>query len=156
MRRVLLAFVLSVPLVLGLATRPVGAAGERAAGRFAQFVGSWSHHGFTLEVTSAGTAYAVYRLYAWCGAQQHAGCDRLIGQQMYAGGLWAAYLQKPTGTSVSGVIGASADTSLDGTAIRLVRSPHDLLLLTWGTSKHRMQLTLCGPQALASTHACGA
>lgn len=156
MHRVLIALVLSIPLALGLSPRHAGATYNRAGGRYASFVGSWTGHGFRLEVTAGGTAFAVYRTYAWCGTQQHSGCDRLIGNQLYAGGLWAASLQTPKGASVSGVIGASADTSLDGTAVRLVRAPRDLLLLTWGATGHRINMTLCGPQALPSTRACGA
>ncbi len=155
MHRVLSALVLSVPLALGLAPRPAAATHGRAA-TYAPFVGTWTHHGFTLEVTAAGTAYAVYRTYAWCSAQQHAGCDRAIGNQIYAGGLWAAYLKTPAGSSVTGTIGASADTSLDGTSVRLERAPHDLLHLTWGASRHRMRETLCGPQVPPSMHPCGA
>src|SRR5947209_4248172 len=156
MHRVLSALVLSIPLTLGLAVSPAGATQGRAGASYASFVGSWNHHGFSLDVTAAGTAFAVYRTYVWCSAQQRAGCDRIVGNQIYAGGLWAAYLQPPRGTSAGGVIGASADTSLDGTAVRLVRAPHDLLLLTWGPNGHRVQETLCGPQALSSQHVCGA
>jgi hypothetical protein len=155
MYRVLSALVLSVPLVFGLAVRPAAATHERG-GPYAPFVGTWELHGFSLEVTAGGTAYAVYRTYAWCGAQQRAGCDRMMGNHIYAGGLWAAYLKTPAGQSVGGVIGASADASLDGTAIRLVRAPHDVLLLTWGASGHRMQDTLCGPHVPPSLHLCGA
>jgi hypothetical protein len=155
MHRVLSALVLSVPLALGLTVGPAAATDDRAA-PYAPFVGSWHMHGFSLEVTAGGTAYAVYRTYDWCGAGQRSGCDRVVGNRIYAGGLWAAYLQKPAGASVAGVIGASADTTLDGTAVRLVRAPHDTLLLTWGTSGHRMQNTLCGPQAPPSLHMCGA
>ena len=156
MHRALIALVLSIPLALGLSIRPTEASQGQVGGPYAPFVGSWSGHSFRLEVSAGGTAFAVYRTYAWCGAQQHAGCDRLIGNQLYAGGLWAASLQTPKGTSVGGVIGASADTSLDGTTVRLVRAPRDLLLLTWGATGHRINMTLCGPQALPSTRACGA
>lgn len=158
MHRMLIALVLSIPLALGLSIRPAGATHDWVGGHYdyAPFVGRWIHHGFSLEVTAGGTAFAVYRLYTNCGARQRAGCDRLIGNQIYAGGLWAASLRAPTGTRVSGVIGASADTSLDGTSIRLVRAPHDLLLLTGGVAGQRTQTTLCGPQALSSTNLCGA
>lgn len=156
MHRVLSALILSVSLALGLSIRHAGATPDRAGGRYAPFAGTWTGHGFRLEVSATGTAYAIYRTYVWCGAGQHAGCDRLVGNQLYAGGLWAASLHTPAGTSVSGVIAASADASLDGTPVRLVRAPHDLLQLTWGVPGHRIQMPLCGPHALASTRACGA
>ncbi len=156
MRRVLIALVLSGLLALGLSLPHAGATHDEAGGDDAPFVGRWSHHGFSLEVTADGTAFAVYRTYVWCGTPRQAGCDRLSGNHLYAGGLWAAFLHPSTGPRVSGVIGASADTSLDGTAVRLVRVPHDLLRLTWGATEHQIHLTLCGPQALASTTACGA
>ncbi len=156
MRRVLIALVLSTSLALGLSLPPAEAIHDGAGGGYAPFVGRWSHHGFSLEVTAAGTAFAVYRTYAWCSAQQHAGCDRLRGTHLYPGGLWAASLQPPNGPLVSGIIGASADTSLDGTAVRLVRAPHDVLQVTWGAIGHQIHMTLCGPQALASTKTCGA
>ena len=85
MHRVLCAFLLSVSLALGLAVGSAAATHDRGTGSYAPFVGSWGHHGFSLEVTTAGTAYAVYRTYTWCGAQQHAGCDRIVGNQIYAG-----------------------------------------------------------------------
>lgn len=154
MHRVLIALMLSVPLALGPALRP--AAATQGGGSYAPFVGDWTGHGFRLQVTAGGTAFATYRTYVWCGAQHRFGCDRLIGQRLYAGGLWAASLQRPTAKSVAGVIGASADPSLDGTGVRLARAPRDLLRLTWGANGHRIQTTLCGPQALASTTVCGA
>ena len=134
MHRTLSLLALSFCLALGLASRPAAATPERAA--YAPFVGSWHLHSFSLEVTAGGTAYAVYRAYVWCGAQQEAGCDRMVGDLIYAGGLWAAYLKAPAGASVTGAIGASADPSLDGSTIRLVRAPHDTLLLTWGVGRH--------------------
>jgi hypothetical protein len=153
MKRVLSALVLAVPLALGLSLRHAGATGDRA-GAYALFAGSWYHHGFNLQVAAGGTVVAVYRLYIWCGAAQRFGCDRLAGNQIYSGGLWVGSLQKPKGATVSGLIEASADTSLDGTTILLLRRPRDVLLLTWGAAGHRMHTTLCGPQAAAS--ACGA
>jgi hypothetical protein len=153
MNRVLIALVLSVPLALGLSLRHGGATDERV-GAYGPFAGSWYHHGFTLNVTAGGSVFAVYRLYAWCRAQQRFGCDRTSGNQIYDGGLWAGSLQKPRGATVAGVIVASADTSLDGTTIRLVRRAHDVMLLTWGAAGHRMQTTLCGPKATPA--ACGA
>lgn len=156
MHRVLIALLLSALPALGLSIPPLVAAQDQAGGSDAPFVGSWSGHSFRLEVSAGGTAFAVYRTYVWCGAQQRFGCDRLIGQRIYAGGLWTATLQAPTATGVVGNIGASSDPSLDGTAVRLVRAPRDLLRLTWGATGHRIQMTLCGPQALASTTACGA
>jgi hypothetical protein len=153
MNRVLIALVLSVPLALGLSLRHGGATDERV-GAYGPFAGSWYHHGFTLNVTAEGSVFAVYRLYAWCRAQQRFGCDRTSGNQIYDGGLWAGSLQKPRGATVAGVIVASADTSLDGTTIRLVRRAHDVMLLTWGAAGHRMQTTLCGPKAQPA--ACGA
>jgi hypothetical protein len=153
MNRLLIALVLSVPLALGLSLRHGGATHQRV-GAYGPFAGSWYHHGFTLEVTAGGSVFAVYRLYAWCSAQQRFGCDRIPGHQIYDGGLWAASLQLPRGATVTGVIVASADTSLDGTTIRLVRRAHDFMLLTWGAAGHRMQTTLCGPKAQPA--ACGA
>jgi hypothetical protein len=153
MTRVLIALVLSIPLALGLSLQHGGATHERV-GAYAPFAGSWYHHGFTLEVTAGGSVFAVYRLYAWCSAQRHFGCDRTVGNQIYDGGLWAGSLQKPRGASVTGVIVASADTSLDGTTIRLVRPAHDVMLLSWGAAGHRMQTALCGPKAQPA--ACGA
>jgi hypothetical protein len=153
MNRVLIALVLSIPLALGLSLQHGGATHERV-GAYGPFAGSWYRHGFTLEVTAGGSVFAVYRLYAWCNAQQRFGCDRSTGNQIYDGGLWAASLQKPNGATVTGVIVASADSSLDGTTIRLVRPAHDIMLLTWGAAGHRMQTTLCGPKARLA--ACGA
>jgi hypothetical protein len=153
MNRVLIALVLSIPLALGLSLQHSGATHERV-GAYAPFVGSWYRHGFTLEVTAGGSVFAVYRLYAWCNAQQRFGCDRSTGNQIYDGGLWAASLQKPNGATVTGVIVASADTSLDGTTIHLVRPARDVMLLTWGAAGHRMQTTLCGSKARLA--ACGA
>jgi hypothetical protein len=153
MNRLLITLVLSVPLALGLSLRHGGATHERV-GAYGPFAGSWYHHGFTLQVTAGGSVFAVYRLYAWCSAQQRFGCDRTSGKQIYDGGLWAGSLQKPRGATVTGVIVASADTSLDGTTIRLVRRAHDVMLLTWGAAGHRMHTTLCGPKARLA--ACGA
>jgi hypothetical protein len=153
MNRALMALVLSVPLALGLSLRHGGATPERG-GAYGPFAGSWYHHGFSLEVTAGGSVFAVYCLYAWCRAQQRFGCDRTPGNQIYDGGLWAGSLQQPRGATVSGVIAASADTSLDGTPIRLVRRAHDVMLLTWGAARHPMQTTLCGPNARPA--ACGA
>jgi hypothetical protein len=153
MKRMLSAFVLAVPLALGLSLRHAAATHDRV-GAYALFAGSWYHHGFSLQVTAEGTVVATYRLYSWCGATQRFGCDRLAGNQIYAGGLWVASLQKPSGGTASGLIGASADTSLDATTIVLLRRPHDVLLLTWGPAGHRMHTALCGPQAPASV--CGA
>jgi hypothetical protein len=153
MKRVLSALVLCVPLALGLSLRHGGAPHERV-GAYGPFAGSWYHHGVTLEVTAGGSVVAVYRLYAWCSAQQRFGCDRTSGHQIYDGGLWAGSLQTPRGATVTGVIVASADTSLDGTTIRLVRRAHDVLRLSWGAAGHRMQTTFCGPQARPA--ACGA
>src|SRR5207244_1067888 len=135
MHRRLIALVLSVPLALGLPLRHVGATHDRI-GAYAPFAGSWYHHGFTLEVTASGSVSAGYRLYIWCAAQQRFGCDRIVGNQIYSGGVWVGALHKPRGPTVTGLIVASADTSLDGTPIRLVRRPHDLLLLTWGAAGH--------------------
>ena len=95
MRRALTVLALSSSLALGVASRPVAATPERAA--YAPFVGSWHLHGFSLEVTAGGTAYAVYRAYVWCGAEQQAGCDRMVGDRNYAGGLWSASLHAPAG-----------------------------------------------------------
>ena len=153
MNRVLIALVLSIPLALGLSLQHGGATHERV-GAYGPFAGSWYHHGLTLNVTAGGSVFAVYRLYAWCSAQQRFGCDRTHGNQIYDGGLWAGSLQKPRGASVTGVIVASADSSLDGTNIRLVRPAHDVMLLSWGAAGHRMQTTLCGPKARLA--ACGA
>jgi hypothetical protein len=153
MKRVLLALVLSIPLALGLSLQHGWVTYERG-GAYGPFAGRWYHHGFTLEVTAGGSVFAVYRLYAWCSAQQRLGCDRTIGHQIYDGGLWAGSLQQPRGATVTGVIAASVDTSLDGTTIRLARPARDFLLLTWGAAGHRMQMALCGPKARLA--ACGA
>ena len=103
MNRVLIALVLSVPLALGLSLRHGGATHEQV-GAYGLFAGSWYHHGFTLNVTAGGSVFAVYRLYAWCSAQQRFGCDRTIGNQSYDGGLWAGSLHKPKGRPSLGAL----------------------------------------------------
>src|SRR5947207_448153 len=64
-------------LALRLSLQHGGATHERV-GAYGPFAGSWYHHGFTLEVTAGGNVFAVYRLYAWCGAQQRFGSTAVI------------------------------------------------------------------------------
>lgn len=122
----------------------------------AAFIGGWSHHGFSLEVTPLGMAYATYRTYTWCTTKGQGSCDLSRGSAIYAGGLWAASLTAKTGALLTGTIVASADSSLDGVALTLTRAPHDVLVLTIMQSRHANRLTLCGPQALPSVTTCGA
>jgi hypothetical protein len=149
MKRAILGLILALPIL-------ASSTPATAAGPFSPFTGSWYLHGFNLQVTSGGNAYAVYRMYVFCSAHRHYGCDRIVGNNLFSGGLWTAVLSHPGATQVTGNIIASADTSLDGAAVVLRRQPGDFLQLTWRANGHQQQIRLCGPQVPASAHACGA
>jgi hypothetical protein len=150
MKRAILGLILAFPILMS--STPARA----ASGGFAPFKGSWYLHGFNLQVTSGGNAYAVYRMYVFCSAHRHYGCDRIVGNNLFSGGLWLAQLSHPGTSQVTGTIVASADTSLDGAGVVLQRQPGDFLLLTWRAHGHQQQIRLCGPKVPASAHACGA
>ncbi|HLJ66094.1 MAG TPA: hypothetical protein VKX16_01880 [Chloroflexota bacterium] len=142
-------FALLIPAASPLRAAP-------SAASYGPFSGAWYLHGFTLEVTPGGNAYAVYRLYVWCSAHRRNGCDRIAGNAIYSGGIWYARLQNPGAAQVSGTIYASATSSLDGTSIVLQVHPHGTLLMTWGAPGHRQRLQLCGPHTPVSLNLCGA
>jgi hypothetical protein len=132
------------------------AARESHAGSFGPFVTTWYIHGFDLQVTSNGSAYAVYRSYVFCSKHRHFGSDRIVGNNIYSGGVWYAQLRNPSGTRVSGTIYASAESALDGSAIQLHLQPRGMLLLTQTTNSRTTQIRLCGPQTPNPGSQCGA
>jgi len=154
MKRLLAALALAIPSLLGLSADHVGAASARA-GAFAPFTGSWYHHGIHLDITAAGHVYAAYRTYVWCSATRRFACDRISGNQIYDGGLWIAFLNKPGGTTVTGTVVAASDPALDGKSIRLVRQPHDFLVLSSRAPGWSSSIVFCGPKAPANNK-CGA
>jgi hypothetical protein len=132
------------------------AARESRAGSFSPFATTWHIHGFNLQVTSNGSAYAVYRTYVFCSNHRHFGCDRIVGNNLYSGGLWYAQLRNPSSTQVSGTIYASAESALDGSTIQLSLRPQGMLLLTQTANGHTTQIKLCGPQTPNPGSQCGA
>jgi hypothetical protein len=132
------------------------AARESHAGSFAAFVTTWHIHGFDLQVTSNGSAYAVYRTYVFCSKHRHFGCDLIVGNNLYSGGVWYAQLRNPSGTRVSGTIYASAESALDGSSIQLRLQPRDMLLLTQTAKGRTTKFKLCGPQTPNPGSVCGA
>lgn len=151
--RLLIALALSISQIV--CVLPGQAAAAQGPGRYARLEGRWFHHDFSLRVTRGGLAVAVYRSGVWCGTGQRFGCDRIVGNQIYDGGVWVSRLRTTSSATAVGTIGASADPSLDGTRIELVRKPHDSLLLIWGGASHRMHTTFCGPKA-PPINSCGA
>jgi hypothetical protein len=146
---------LAIVLSLGLSFQRAVSARTSAAS-YSPFTGVWHAHGFDLEVTSEGNAYATYRMYVWCSTHRRFGCDGMIGSGIYEGGLWWARLTNPGKVQAVGTIYASADSSLQGTGIVLKRRPHDFMLLTWWVHGQKRQLTLCGPDVPVPTSKCGA
>jgi hypothetical protein len=142
-----LLIVLALAIAQIVCVLPQQAAAAQNPGKYAQVKGKWFRHDFSLRVTPGGLAVAVYRSGVWCAKGQRFGCDRIVGNLIYDGGLWVSQLQMVSRTTAIGTIGASADPSLDGTRIKLVRQPHDFILLTWGGARHRMQTTFCGPKS---------
>lgn len=150
MKRLVLLIAL-VALLPGSAT-----ARSSRAGAFGPFVATWFIHGFDLQVTSKGVSYAVYRTYVFCSKHRKFACDRIVGNNLYSGGLWYAQLRSPTGNQSAGTIYASADPTLDGSAIRLRLQPQGMLLFTQTTGGHSTQIKLCGPHTPNPGSKCGA
>ena len=150
MKRLVLVIAL-LALLPGSATAHVSRAGS-----FGPFVTTWHIHGFDLQVTSNGSAYAVYRTYVFCSKQRHFGCDRFVGNNLYSGGVWYAQLRHPSSTQVSGTVYASAESALDGSTIQLRLQPHGMLLLTQTAGGHITRTKLCGPQTPNPGSQCGA
>lgn len=129
--------------------------GANVAG-YSALAGSWYVHGYTLTV-SGSSAYAIYRTYTWCSAHRKYGCDKIVGNNIYDGGVWWGQLQHGSGFDASGTIYAGGNSSLLGLAFGLHRQPNDFLLLTIGTGSHMQKLTLCGPSVPAGMRgSCGA
>jgi hypothetical protein len=149
MKRLVLIFAL-------LALLPSSAGARSSHAGFGPFVASWYIHGFGLQVTSTGNAYAVYRTYTFCSKHRHFGCDRIVGNNLYSGGLWYAQLRNPSASQVAGTIYASAESALDGAALQLRLQGHGMLALTETVNGHATQLNLCGPQTPNPGTRCGA
>ena len=155
MKRVLLVLLPVVLLSLGPASTQATSTGASPGG-YEPFTGAWHIHGFDLDVTSGGNAYATYRIYVWCSAHRHYACDSIIGNEIYEGGVWWARLANPGTVQVAGTIYASAESSLQGAHIVLRRQPQDFMTLTWQVHGQRHRLTLCGPHVPVPTNKCGA
>ena len=137
---------------LAPAAAPVAAAPAHTG----SLVGNWFFHDYSLEITATGNAYAVYRSFTFCTAHRRNGCDRIIGNGIYSGGLWYARLAGMGGGHATGAIDASADSSLDGMPLIFQTRPNDRLLMVVGRGARQQRLTLCGPHTPPSLHACGA
>lgn len=155
MKRIVLLIVGAALLLLALLAMSSRGTSARTPG-YAPYTGTWSIHGYQLRVT-AGRADAIYRTYTWCGPRRRYGCDRIVGNEIFEGGIWTAPLSNPNATQVSGTIEAAADSSLLGAAITLQPRPHDFLRLTWRIDGQTHGLTLCGPNVPSSMSGrCGA
>jgi hypothetical protein len=150
------ALLMGVVTVLAALVPGVGVARAHATGVSSLYTGSWYVHGFTLTVSGTSVS-AVYRTYTWCSPHRKYGCDKIVGNNIYDGGVWTGLVQHAGATRASGTIYAGADSSLLGAPFTLHRRPNDFLVLLIGTSPKSRPLTLCGPNVPTSMRfRCGA
>jgi hypothetical protein len=127
------------------------AAHTPAASPYAQFLGSWFHHGGGLTISRNGHGFYSYRTYVFCTPRLTTTCDKEAKNVIYDGGFSRFTLHRTVGNKAYGSMDNSAFSWQVGTTVTLVAKPNDTLVLyEAGTAP----TTLCGSKAPAGF--CGA
>jgi hypothetical protein len=142
-RRVTLALAVTLAVAGGLSTGANGAHAARVAANL--FAGSWSRHGFTLNVAEDGTALAVWRIYSVCSDDPVPPCDSVVGDAIISGGRAAIVFDVDSaGDTLYGRTLISTDDTLLPSfgEVSLTLLPYDMAELDTETSA----ILLCGSQ----------
>jgi hypothetical protein len=109
-QRTRLALILATIGTLALVVPAI--AGVTAAPDFSPIAGAWGAHGISVEIGNDGQAVAHWRIYTWCNTvQQPAPCDSIIGDSIEDGGLAMLSFTTFNGTTATGVVLMSSDTT---------------------------------------------